>query len=438
MKYPVGLDPFATASAIRRVVPKALLLASAAILAAPASSRADPPTTALGPLDWLQEQQITADDGAPNAEFGVSVALHGTTAMVGAQQATIGANEDQGAVYVFDQTGGKWAQSQKLVSSDGAAFDTFGDAVVFQGDTAIVGAYAATVNDFAYQGAAYVFTRSNGTWSQAQKLTSDDGTDFNYFGYSLALDGTTAFIGADLLGAVYVFDESGGTWTQSQKLTGSDEGVGDIFGYSVAIEGSTAFVGAYGNNGYQGAVYVFTESGGTWTETQKLTADDGLPNTYFGYAIGVSGSTLIVGAWGTNPDGDDTRGAAYVFTESNGTWTQTQKLVADDGAPFDKFGHSVAIDGTHAVIGADGVANAQGAVYVFDESGGSWTQSQKLLASDGQHNDGLGFPVTLDGTRALAGARGWPAGTLVGAAYFFTTDAVDDTIFADGFDGAAP
>jgi hypothetical protein len=392
----------------------------------------------LDPLDWLQEQEITADDGASNAEFGVSVALHGTTAMVGAQQATIGANEDQGAIYVFDQSGGEWTEAQKLTSSDGAAFDTFGDAVAFQGDTAIVGAYAATVNDLAYQGTAYVFTRSNGTWSQAQKLTSDDGTDFNYFGYSVALDGTTAFIGADLLGAVYVFQQSGGTWAQSQKLTGSDEGVGDIFGYSVAIEGSTAFIGAYGNNGYQGAVYVFTESGGTWTETQKLTADDGLPNTYFGYAIAVSGSTLIVGAWGTNPNGDDTRGAAYVFTESNGTWSQAQELVADDGAPFDKFGHSVAIDGTHAVIGADGVANAQGAVYVFDESGGSWTEAQKLLASDGQHNDGLGFPVTLDGTRALAGAWGWPAGTLVGAAYFFTTAADNDTIFADGFDGAGP
>jgi FG-GAP repeat protein len=463
-------DPFATAIAsIRRTAQGALWIVCLAILATSMSARAGQDTAAasrsnaaafaLSPslraaggqarakdgaspfvvagLGWLQEQEITASDGAPNDEFGVAVALHGTTAMVGAQQATIGDNEDQGAVYVFDQAGGEWTEAQKLTSDDGAAFDTFGDAVAFQGDTAIVGAYAATVNDLAYQGAAYVFTRSNGTWSQTQKLTSDDGTDFNYFGYSVALDGTTAFIGADLLGAVYVFQQSGGTWAQSQKLTGSDEGVGDIFGYSVAIQGSTAFIGAYGNNGYQGAVYVFTESGGTWTETQKLTADDGLPNTYFGYAIAVSGSTLIVGAWGTNPDGDDTRGAAYVFTESNGTWSQAQELVADDGAPFDKFGHSVAIDGTHAVIGADGVVNAQGAVYVFDESGGTWTQSQKLFASDGQHNDGLGFPVALDGTRALAGAWGWPAGALIGAAYFFTSG-VGDRIFADAFDGATP
>jgi hypothetical protein len=415
----------------------ALSLASMAALATAQAAPARE-VNPLDPLDWLQEQEITADDGASNAEFGVAVALHGTTAMVGAQQANIGANEDQGAVYVFDQAGGTWTQSQKFTSDDGAAFDTFGDAVVFQGDTAIVGAYGATVNDFAYQGTAYVFTRSNGTWSQTQKLAPDDGTDFNYFGYSVALDGTTAFIGADLLGAVYVFNESGGTWTQTQKLTASDEGLSDVFGYSVLVRGSTAFVGAYGNNTFQGAVYVFTETAGTWTETQKLTADDGASNTYFGYAIAVSGTNLIVGAWGSNPNGDDTRGAAYVFTESNGTWTQTQELTADDGAPFDKFGHSVAIDGTHAVIGADGVdagqGGAQGAVYVFDESGGTWTQSQKLFASDGTHNDQLGFPVTLDGNRALAGAWGWPAGANQGAAYFFTTAVDNDTIFADGFD----
>jgi hypothetical protein len=413
-----------------------LSLACMAAVAAPQRAHARD-VNPLDPLDWLQEQEITADDGAMNAEFGVSVALHGTTAMVGAQQATIDANEDQGAVYVFDQSGGDWTQTQKLTAGDGAAFDTFGNAVAFQGDTAIVGAYGATVNNFAYQGTPYVFTRSNGTWSQAQKLAPDDGTDFNYFGYSVALDGTTAFIGADLLGAVYVFQQSGGTWSQTQKLTASDEGLSDVFGYSVLVEGSTAFVGAYGNNGFQGAVYVFTESGGTWTETQKLTADDGISNAYFGYSIAVSGTTLIVGAWG---DGDNMQGAAYAFTNSNGTWSQAQKLVPDDVQVQAKFGHSVAIDATHVLVGADGVDDqtAQGAVYVFDESGGTWTQSQKLYASDGQHNDQLGFPVTLDGTRALAGAWGWPAGANQGAAYFFTTAADNDTIFADGFDGGAP
>lgn len=399
----------------------------------------------VDPLVWAEEQEITASDGASNDEFGISVAVHGTTAMVGARQATIGGNEDQGAVYVFNQSGGEWNETQKLTASDGAAFDTFGNSVAFNGTSAFVGAFAATVGANAFQGTAYVFTLSNGTWTQTQKLTSSDGQGFDYFGYSVAFNGTTAFVGADAAtvgdngaqGAVYVFSESGGTWSESQKLLASDGSTGDIFGYSIAVDGATAVIGAYANNGYQGAVYVFNESGGTWSETQKLTADDGTANNYFGYSAAVSGATLLVGAWGASPGGNDTQGAAYVFTESTGTWSQAQKLTADDGAPFDSFGHAVALEDAHALVGADGVASARGAVYAFDESGGTWTQSQKLFASDGAHNDAFGSAVTLDGTRALAGAWGWHAGSGQGAAYFFTSGP-GDTIFADGFDGATP
>jgi hypothetical protein len=399
----------------------------------------------VDPLVWAEEQEITASDGASKDEFGISVAVHGTTAMVGARQASIGGNEDQGAVYVFNQSGGEWTETQKLTASDGAAFDTFGNSVAFNDTTAFVGAFAATVGANAFQGAAYVFTLSNGSWSQTQKLTSSDGQGFDYFGYSVAFNGTAAFVGADAAtvgdnsaqGAVYVFSESGGTWSESQKLLASDGSTGDIFGYSIAVDGATAVIGAYANNGYQGAVYVFNESGGTWSETQKLTADDGTANNYFGYSAAVSGATLLVGAWGASPGGNDTQGAAYVFTESTGTWSQTQKLTADDGAPFDGFGHAVALEGAHALVGADGVASARGAVYSFDESGGTWTQSQKLFASDGAHNDEFGSAVTLDGTRALAGAWGWHAGSGKGAAYFFTSGPGDE-IFADGFDGATP
>src|SRR5262245_56699625 len=135
-----GLEPIASAL----VSTLALLLLVCLVVLSTTASAGAPPRQAfeadasgvlplpMDPLDWSEEQQITADDGAPNAEFGVAVALHGTTAMVGAQQATIDANEDQGAVYVFDQSGGNWTQSQKLTSDDGAAFDAFGDAVVFQ------------------------------------------------------------------------------------------------------------------------------------------------------------------------------------------------------------------------------------------------------------------------------------------------------------------
>ena len=316
---------------------------------------------------WAQMQEVTQADPAFDPEFGAAVAVHGTTAMIGARQAKINGNEAQGAVYVYHQDpDGTWIQTQKIVADDGQADDTFGNAIVFSGDTAFIGAYAATINGNFSQGAVYVFTLVDGTWTQTQKITASDGQMFDNFGYSLALErhdghhrrrrrdklATTAF-----QGAAYVYDGSSGTWTNTQKLSASDGGIGDIFGFSIAFDGTHAMIGAYANNGYQGAVYVFGQSNGTWAQTQKLVAADGASNTYFGYATALSGSKLLVGSWGANPGGNDTQGSAYIFTESNGTWSQTQELIASDGTPFDNFGHSVALQGTTALIGADGWSN---------------------------------------------------------------------------------
>lgn len=397
---------------------------------APADLRAAVRRTLAGD-GWVQTQEFTEADPGFDPEFGVSVAVHGTTAMIGAQQASIDGNEAQGAVYVFEKSNGIWRRTQKLVADDGQTFATFGDAIAFNGNTAFVGAYGTVVNDNYSQGAVYVFKLANGTWTQTQKITSDDGQAFDNFGYSIALNGNTAIIGADgarvgtndFQGAAYVYDGSGGTWTYAQKLTASDGGIGDIFAYSIAFDGTRAMFGAYANNGYQGAVYVFGQTNGGWAETQKLVAADGASNTYFGYATALSGSTLLVGSWGANPGGNDTQGSAYIFTESNGSWTQTQRLGASDGLPHDKFGHAVALQGTTALIGADGWSNstAQGAVYAFDGSSGAFVETQKFVASDGAPSYQFGLPVTLDGTTALVGSWLWrsPDNKLLGAAYFF-------------------
>jgi FG-GAP repeat protein len=400
-----------------------------------ASSHAVPPAlqNALEGDGWVETQQVTEADPQFDPMFGYAVAVHGRTAMIGAQQARIGGNDSQGAVYVYEQADdGTWSRTQKLVADDGQAADTFGHSIVFEGDTALIGAYAALVGENFSQGAVYVFTLSNGSWTQTQKLVASDGQMFENFGYSLGLHGTTALIGADAAtvgdngfqGAVYEFTFADGTWTQGQKLSASDGGIGDIFGYSIAFDGTTAMIGAYANNGYQGAVYAFDHSGGTWAETQKLVADDGTPNAYFGYATALSGSTFLVGAWGASPGGNDMQGEAYVFTQSNGTWTQTQTLLADDGASDTqpKFGHAVAMDGTHALIGADGVDSATGAVYAFDLVGDSWTQTQKFYASDAAPADQFANPVTIDGTTALVGSFLWITpdhSAMPGAAYFF-------------------
>src|SRR6266404_1438039 len=237
----------------------------------------DPESGKWGPLVWL-EQKVTANDGTANSYFGSAAALNGSTALIGAD----GDNSFQGAAYLFTNSNGSWSEGQKLIASDGLAGDEFGYRVALADNTLLVGAFTATVGGNASQGAAYVFAQSNGTWSESQKLTASDGGLFDNFGASVALDGSTLVVGANgatvggnaAQGAVYVFTESNGTWTQTQKLTANDGAANDSFGESVALEGSTALIGAYNAtvNGHplQGAAYFFTESNGSWSQGEKL------------------------------------------------------------------------------------------------------------------------------------------------------------------------
>ena len=317
-----------------------------------------------------------------------------------------------------------WLQ-QEATASDGTANDLFGFSVALDGTTAMIGA----VTNYA-PGAVYVFNESGGAWAQTQMLTASDGAVLDDFGWSIAVSGTTAVIGAhgtnEYQGAAYVFTESGGVWTQTQKLTASDGAVGDAFGSSVAFDGSTALIGAYdapiGGNQFQGAAYVFTESGGVWSQAQKLTASDGAAQDYFGTSVALHGTTALVGADGADIGSNGNQGAAYVFTESGGTWTQTQKLTASDGAGADYFGTSVALDGSTALIGAPDATiggNAYaGAAYIFSESGGVWTQTQKLTASDAAMLSEFGWSAAIAGSYALIGAWGTGSGQ-PGAAYVF-------------------
>ncbi|MGH8428131.1 MAG: FG-GAP repeat protein [Gammaproteobacteria bacterium] len=418
-----------------KVVPATLTYKGARILIAVNDVHAVYPVT-VDPLVWL-EQKVTASDGAAGDNFGTSVALAGATAVVGAPNATVNGNSDQGTAYVFSEAGGSWSQTAKLTASDGAASNFFGTSVALAGSTALVGAPYATVNGNAYVGAAYVFSESDGTWSQTGELSASNGSFFDYFGSSVALAGTTALVGAygatvgsnPDQGAAYVFSEAGGSWSQTAELSAGDGAFFDEFGNSVAFAGSTALVGvAYATvngNSNQGAAYVFSESDGTWSQTQKLTASDGAANDFFGHSVALVGSTALVSAADATVNGNSNQGAAYVFSESDGTWSQTQKLTASDGAAGDVFGGSVAVSGSTAVVGAYGATvggnESQGAAYVFSESGGTWSQTQKLTASDGAVSNNFGWSVAASGSTALVGAynAAVSGNPTQGAAYFY-------------------
>ena len=390
----------------------AFLLGLGVFFNASAQVNSDPKFAPWNPVVWL-EQKVTASDGTANSYFGSAAALNGSTALIGAD----GDNSFQGAAYLFTKLNGSWSQGQKLTASDGLAGDEFGYRVVLANDTLLVGAFTATVGGNASQGAAYLFTESNGTWSESQKLTASDGGLFDNFGASVALDGSTLVVGANgatvggnaAQGAVYVFTESNGTWTQTQKLTANDGAAYDNFGLSLALKGSTILVGspqaAIGGNAGQGALYVFAESNGTWSQVQKLTASDGAANSSFGESVALDGSTALIGANNATVNGHSFQGAAYIFTESNGTWSQVQKLTASDGAANSNFGSAVALNGSTALIGADGSTvggnTYQGKAYLFMESGGNWSQSDTFIASDGAVDDYFGAALAWDGVTAL-------------------------------------
>ncbi len=229
--------------------------------------------------------------------------------------------------------------------------------------------------------AAIAFVPSAGALVEQAKLTAKDGAVFDSFGVSVALSGETAIVGADLdhvganaeQGSAYVFTRSGGVWTEEAKLTAGDGAAGDEFGFSVAISGETAIVGAYGDdagaNGDQGSAYVFIRSGGVWTQQAKLTASDGAAGDEFGRSVAISGETAIVGAGLDDVGANGNQGSAYVFILSGGVWAEQAKQTASDGAAFDLFGVSVALSGDTAIVGAyldDVGANGdQGSAYVY-------------------------------------------------------------------------
>lgn len=434
----------------------------------------------------VQRAYLKASNTGIYDEFGSSVALDGDTLVVGApyedsNAVGVGAQAnndapDSGAVYVFTRSGGTWSQQAYLKASNPQAYDTFGASVAISGDTLVVGApgedsnetglTGTGTNDSALDsGAVYVFTRSGSTWVQ-QLYVKASNTDVNdFFGSSVAISGDTLVVSAPGedsnetgvtgtgtgtndsaidSGAVYVFTRSGNVWSQQAYLKASNSDPSDRFGHSLAIDGDTLVVGAsnessatVGINGVEnnngapasGAAYVFTRSGGTWSQQAYVKPSNTGTFDHFGVSVALSTDTLVVGAHaeasnakgvngdGANNDASDS-GAAYVFTRSGSTWSQQAYLKASNADIFDFFGASVAISGDVVAVGAynessnaTGVNGDQtnnsvthsGAVYVFARSGSTWAQQIYVKASNTGANDYFGSSLALNGdTLAVA------------------------------------
>ncbi len=342
---------------------------------------------------WTQQAKLLASDKASGDYFGCSVSLttDGNIAVIGAIGEASSGTTENGAAYVFIRSGSLWGQQAKLLASDKTDFDKFGASVSISADGvyALIGAYGDDDSGTIENGAAYVFKRMGNSWNEQDKFLASDKATGDMFGYSVALsgDGSTALIGAHYEddsgttdnGAAYIFRIYGGPSGQQAKLLASDKADSDNFGYAVSFsaDGNTAVVGAYNENDSgttdNGAVYIFTGSGSTWTQQAKLLASDKADGDIFGSSVSVSanGNALVIGAYDESDSGTTGNGAAYVFSRSGSIWTQQGKLLAADKADNADFGWSASIsgDGNTTLIGSryqdEAGLTDNGAAYVF-------------------------------------------------------------------------
>jgi FG-GAP repeat len=422
-----------------------VLLVAALILIAGGAARAD--------AAYVQSGELTATDGAANTKFGARVAISGNTMAVASLGDDAPATPKPGAVYVFEKPASGWSDAQRtatLTLPAGAGSPT---AVAMSGDTIAVGARDAKVGANDKQGAVFVFAKPPGGWQGAQPvatLTASDGAAQDEFGLTVAVDGDAVVTGSPRhkvgakaeQGAAYLFVKPAAGWAsghETAELTASDGAASDHL-LAVGIDGDTIVAGAQNhmvaNQFARGEAYVFVKPAAGWTsstETARLTTTVGAKEDFLGATVSISGDTVIAGAPDQTPVGGAMhQGVVDVFVKPPAGWvsaTETAQLSASDGRINDILGADAVVSGDTVVTGATsrnvGQNGSQGAVYVFKRPpGADWrtaTEDQSLVSSDGGSIDLFGNAIGISGNVAVVGAPFHKVGDneRAGAAYVF-------------------
>ncbi|MES2727901.1 MAG: cadherin-like beta sandwich domain-containing protein, partial [Bacteroidota bacterium] len=363
----------------------------------------------------------TGNIGTARQGSSVSISADGNTAIIsGCSDSSY-----RGAVWFYIRSGAVWVQQgSKLVGTGNIGMGQQGSSVSISadGNTAIVGAFQDNYN----QGAAWIYTRNGGVWSQqGNKLvgTGVIGQANQGSSVSISADGNTAIVGGDgddgQEGAAWVYIRSGGVWSQQgSKLVGTGSVGGAFQGSSVSIsaDGNTAIVGGIKDNNNQGAAWVYIRSGGVWSQQgSKLVGTGSVvgPYVYQGRSVRLSadGNTAIVGG---NADNNN-QGAAWVYIRSGGVWSQQgSKLVGTGNAGPALQGCSVSMsaDGNIATVG--GIYNSNplrlGAVWVYSRSGIVWSQlGNRLVGTESigaNIHQGQSVCLSADGNTLAVGGPG--------------------------------
>ncbi|HEY6192826.1 MAG TPA: T9SS type A sorting domain-containing protein [Bacteroidota bacterium] len=359
----------------------------------------------------------------------VSISGDGNVALVGGYAD----NGASGATWAYERVGGVWSQiGSKLLATDAVYPSRQGVSVSLatDGSTAIIGGYV----DNGGVGASWIYKRIGGVWvQQGNKLIGTGAAGNAWQGVSVAIsgDGNTVITGgyndSNYRGAAWVYTQSGGVWTQQgSKLVGADDAGSAFQGESVSLsdDGNTAIVSGSHDSSFTGATWAYIRVDGVWHQQGgKLVGSGGVGGGQQGVNIALSadGNTAIVG--GYLDDGG--KGAAWVFTRTAGVWSQQRnKLVGSGAIGLAQLGRSVSIsaDGNTAVAGAPLDNGGIGAAFVFKRSAGVWSQyGNKLIGVGGNSNSNIGNTVDISADASTIIVGGEYDNNQVGAAWVFST-----------------
>lgn len=357
--------------------------------------------------------------------YGLSASGSGDTLVIGAP----GAFPDP-LVDVYVRSGSEWNLQARVISPEGSASDFFGDAVAQSGDLMVVGA----PDRLSASGSAYVFVRTGHTWNLEAILRAADPSGNARFGDAVAIEGNTLAVGAighsQSRGAVYVFTRSGSSWTQQQRLTLPNGNSNDRLGLSVALSGDTLIAGAPGRDGAandQGAAYIWRRSGSSWTIESTLQRASPAEGDRLGWSVDIDGEVAVAGAPGAESDGPINAGLVLSWIRSQSAWQAQPELESPDVSAGAQFGTEVRLAGPRLLVGApyDNVAgdNLRGSAELFLLDDGQWLRRQRLLAEGGAREDQFGTALALGGNIAGVTAPGTviEGQVLAGAAYAYVS-----------------
>ncbi|MEX1024525.1 MAG: FG-GAP repeat protein [Planctomycetota bacterium] len=367
--------------------------------------------------------QFAAGDPFDDSRFGSALDVSGAIAVVGAPSSFV--PSDPGAAYVFERDGLLWVEVAKLTPPDGASADRFGTSVAVHGSTVVVGAPLDDDGGMS-SGSAYVFTATGGAWSFARKLTAPDAAAGAVFGTAVAIQSDTIIVGAPRAplnpghGAAYVFVGSGANWSLQAQLAASDTALTQReFAETLAFDGDRCVIGTQSDiAGGEGAAFVFERSGVAWSETAMLTATLPFPSPSvsdeFGSPVALDGDTIVVGAPGYDGGGSYDEGAAFVFVKNGAAWSQETMLVATGGATVTNVGRSLALAGDDVLLGSR--VAVSGSVHHFRRRGTNWNELGSLLPAGASDFDDVGAALAVDGdTLLIASSRAHTGSVTAGA-----------------------